>query len=130
MARQKDGSFTATVTLGERCVEAFQILLDGEPDKVLHPERPNALPGSRLLGPSMRYYLHGQHLNWVIDGREVALPSVEDAVNSIVPQTAQQLRSSKEALAHARDVGEPGDKYEVKLYISGKYRAVTWSKLS
>ncbi|CAE7461697.1 ppsA [Symbiodinium natans] len=132
MVRQKDGSFTTTVTLGEDCVEAFQILLDGEKDKVLHPERPNALPGSRLQGPTMGYYLHGQNLNWVIDGREVTLPAVEDAISSILPSSSvkQKLRSSQDALAHARDQGQPGDQYEVKLYISGKYRAVTWSKIT
>lgn len=132
MVRQRDGSFTATVTLGDGCVEAFQILLDGEKDKVLHPERPNALPGSRLLGPTMGYYLHGQNLNWVIDGREVTLPAVDDAISSLVPSSSakQQLRSSKDALAHARDQGQAGDTYEVKLFISGKYRAVTWSKMT
>ena len=70
------------MTLGSSQREAFQILLDGEPDKVLHPERPpcnfqelhsvrpDAVSGTRLLGPTMRYMLHGQNMNWVIDGRE------------------------------------------------------------
>merc|ERR1711957_708062 len=28
-----------------------------------------------------------------------------------------------------RDVGKPGDKYHVKLHVSGKWRTVTWDKI-
>ena len=130
MMKQKDGSYTAEVTLGESQKEAFQILLDGEADKVLHPERPEALSGTRLRGPTMRYLLHGQQLNWVIDGRQVQV-AVDDAVKALVPSntTQLQLKSSHKSLAHVRDHGNVGDTYKVKLCISGRYRAVTWSKI-
>lgn len=73
--KQKDGSYTATVTLGSSqrevqtsfafrfLFEAFQILLDGEPDKVLHPERhPNKKRAafSTLVGPMQR----PEHVYW------------------------------------------------------------------
>lgn len=130
MVKQKDGSYSAVVTLGASRKEAFHILLDGEPDKVLHPERPDAVSGTRLHGPTNRYLIHGQKLNWVIDGRQVNV-AVEDAVKAIVPHASSQmqLRTSRDALAHVRDWGEEGDRYEVKLFISGRYRAVTWSKI-
>eukprot|EP00435_Cladocopium_sp_Y103_P007844 s1133_g2.t1 len=130
MVKQKDGSYSTVVTLGASRKEAFHILLDGEPDKVLHPERPDAVSGTRLHGPTNRYLIHGQQLNWVIDGRQVNV-AVDDAVKAIVPHVSaqMQLRTSRDALAHVRDWGEEGDRYEVKLFISGRYRAVTWSKI-
>eukprot|EP00913_Durusdinium_trenchii_P033628 g31478.t1 len=63
-------------------------------------------------------------------GKQVKVP-VEDAVTALVPEssTQLQLRASRTALAHVRDRGEPGDRYEVKLSICGRYRAVSWSKI-
>eukprot|EP00440_Ansanella_granifera_P025272 gb/GFBE01027447.1/.p1 GENE.gb/GFBE01027447.1/~~gb/GFBE01027447.1/.p1 ORF type:complete len:928 (+),score=221.30 gb/GFBE01027447.1/:1-2784(+) len=129
LVRQKDGSFSAAVTLGETCAEEFQILIDGDQDKVLHPERPNAVSGSRVVGPTMRYFLQGYRLNWVIDGREVATPLLGDSVDEAMTLRSQ-LSTSGAAVAQARDRGQPGDRYQVKLLIAGKYRAVTWSKIS
>ncbi|CAJ1411281.1 unnamed protein product, partial [Effrenium voratum] len=60
-----------------------------------------------------------------------AMPAVADAASAIVPQNALQveLKKSRDDVAHLRDYGQPGDQYEVKLCIAGKYRAVTWSKI-
>jgi len=127
LVRQKDGSFLGVVTLGEQCTEAFQILLDGERDQVLHPERPRSFSGSRVVGPTLRYHIQGYNLNWVIDGREELQPSLANDGGTLALEPRQL---SPAAVVNARDAGKPGDRYEVKLLIAGKYRAVTWSKLS
>lgn len=102
MERDRGGHMTYTLTLGENRFEVFQIWLDGERTQVLHPERQKAPPGSSVCGPTP-YAAN----SWLIDAR------VRD-----------------EASAWARDAGVPGDEYEVKLLISGKYRALTWKRLA
>mmetsp|Transcript_22608 Transcript_22608/g.40816 ORF Transcript_22608/g.40816 Transcript_22608/m.40816 type:complete len:926 (+) Transcript_22608:47-2824(+) len=124
MVKQKDGSYMQTVTLGESCVESFYILMDADMDKCLHPESPFAPSGSRVAGPTMRFQLQGYNLNWVIDGRqEPGVPALGFSADAL----ASTRRPG--AMLAARDQGQPGDKYEVRLLISGKYCAVTWTKL-
>eukprot|EP00933_Yihiella_yeosuensis_P033938 TRINITY_DN27528_c0_g1_i1.p1 TRINITY_DN27528_c0_g1~~TRINITY_DN27528_c0_g1_i1.p1 ORF type:complete len:1048 (-),score=162.23 TRINITY_DN27528_c0_g1_i1:128-2983(-) len=132
MARQKDGSFTQRVTLGENCFEAFQIWLDGDRDKVLHPDRPGAPAGSGVFGPSTRYQSQGY--NWLIDGRDKsasssAVVSTGETPSFIHSDGVPNFGFGGAAVDFARDQGSPGDQYEVKLMVSGKYRAVTWSKV-
>lgn len=125
MALQKDRSFVHTVTLGANCFETFQILLDGDRDKVLHPERPGAPAGSRVVGPSTRYQAEG--LNWLIDGRDIPATSS----TAVVSESSLQVPAYGfgASVSSARDRGQPGDEFEVRLLISGKYRALTWKKL-
>eukprot|EP00930_Biecheleria_cincta_P044317 TRINITY_DN30434_c0_g2_i1.p1 TRINITY_DN30434_c0_g2~~TRINITY_DN30434_c0_g2_i1.p1 ORF type:complete len:935 (-),score=146.47 TRINITY_DN30434_c0_g2_i1:166-2970(-) len=148
MTREKEGSYKAIVTLGETGCESFQILLDGDKDKVLHSNQPGAASGTPLLGPTSLLSIKQYHLNWVIDGR----PAFEPAKMLRVPESAEpggstswgrkvqpgfenheivlkEDPSQRDYVANARDKGEPGDKYEVRLMINGKYRAVTWTKM-
>ena len=57
--------------------------------------------------------------------------AIQDAVTALVPSesTQLQLKGSRDAVAQLRDRGEPGDDFEVRLSIAGRYRAVTWTKI-
>lgn len=65
MDEEEPGIHGYTVTLGEHCVEQFQIRLDGDPRRVLHPAVPQAPGHSQVLGPSVS----AGDLCWTIDGR-------------------------------------------------------------
>mmetsp|Transcript_36372 Transcript_36372/g.104550 ORF Transcript_36372/g.104550 Transcript_36372/m.104550 type:complete len:1037 (+) Transcript_36372:111-3221(+) len=120
MAKTGDGSYTFTVTLGVNRFESFQIWLDGDDDRILHPSSPSAPSGSVVSGPSEPQEAEG--LRWMIDGR--AHPW---AVAEGEGQGALQAESRDEMVT--RDQGNVGDQYEVKLLIAGKYRAVSWQKV-
>lgn len=149
MVKEKEGSYKAIVTLGDTGCESFQILLDGDRDKVLHSNQPGAASGTQLMGPSSLSSIAEYHLNWTIDGR----PAVGEEPHFMlrVPESADPGEttswgrkvqpgfenheivrvdpSKRKSVEHARDKGEPGDQYEVRLMINGKYRAVTWTKM-
>jgi len=74
MKPEGQSSFGFTVTLGENRCEQFQILIDGEFTKALHPGMPSGGPGGFVYGPVDREECGG--LNWIIDGRlqEMATP--------------------------------------------------------
>eukprot|EP00913_Durusdinium_trenchii_P020168 g18950.t1 len=107
MTRQEN-TFTATVTLGAKGFECFQVCLDEQKKEVLHPERPNATSGSRAFGPNPFDLVQQHQLSWTIDGR--FCPPVGSA------------------LARARDAGDPGDQYLIKLWTSHLGAAITWER--
>jgi len=119
------GSLSYTVTLGMNRYETFQIWLDGDSNRVLHPGRPQAPSAMAVKGPVLLDQAHGN--NWLIDGRTVRCPTepaLEDSASD----------DKKEALAEyvevsTRDRGRVGDQYEVMLNIAGRYRAVSWRKM-
>jgi hypothetical protein len=108
MEPEGEGAFGFTVTLGESRFEGFQIWMDGEASKVLHPEEAKASKGSPVTGPDEDVDV--SNLRWVIDGRPSEWAEWYDD--------------------EITEVGEPGDQYRVHLYIAGKWRAVTWEKIS
>jgi len=116
MTKSLDGAHTLNVTLGEKGVESFQIWVDGDSSKVLHPSRPQAFSGSRVLGPDPLALIQQYHLNWVIDGRGTS------------PTSGSSTPALPDAVVRARDAGQPGDQYQIKL-LQGRFRAVTWEKV-
>merc|ERR1719210_847469 len=70
MEEEELGVFGYTVTLGEHCHEHFQIQLDGNPERVLHPRCPRAPKDTPVLGPSSA----ANGFNWLLDGRTVYVP--------------------------------------------------------
>lgn len=112
MEPEGEGTFGYIVTLGENRWEQFQIWLDGDPTRVLHPAEPKAGRDSPVLGPEDD--AHG--CNWMIDGRG-ELQLWEDGGEGSV------------RFADTLDVGRPGDQYRVRLRVAGKWRTVTWEKL-
>lgn len=105
------GCFSATVTIGENEWEDFQILLDGDVRRRLHPWREMATKDSVVGGPSAEV----GSMKWRIDARRF-----EEIAN---PVDSHALASSAN---ERRGIGEV---YKVILHIAGKYRRVTWSKL-
>lgn len=115
------------MTLSENRWESFQILLDGDPGKVLHPPAPNSFKGTTVVGPdgAMRFDC------WTIDATiykgEEHEPADAPEEGILVAGTGQKLLTMVDV--GAEDFGEAGDLYEVKLHVSGKWRMVTWEKM-
>mmetsp|Transcript_53485 Transcript_53485/g.95171 ORF Transcript_53485/g.95171 Transcript_53485/m.95171 type:complete len:990 (-) Transcript_53485:202-3171(-) len=99
MEVEGEGFFGYTMTLGENRWESFQILLDGDATKILHPSAPKAHKGTLVVGPTA-----DSGIAWTIDGRQ-------------------------SAELGGLDEGKIGDKYRIRLKIKGKYRTVDWVKL-
>lgn len=134
MKAEGNGEFSYVVTLGENRWEQFQIWLDGDPSRVLHPGQPKKAEFSNVLGPdenfksSVELALSGQAPTWLIDGRDasgnysreaLAHKGMLDVVTEtndagLVPVEAQSL---------------PGDQYKVTLSVTGRWRMVSWEKV-
>jgi 3-oxoacyl-(acyl-carrier-protein) synthase len=137
MDRESNGVYGFNITLGENSFEQFQIWLDGDSKKVLHPGWPKAGKDSQVFGPSDDET--SNNLNWIIDGRgsvqEVWVPAPQAEETS----TAISLRRERDDMGNefvlqqritpTADAGKPGDRYRVRLQTLGKWRAVNWTKL-
>lgn len=108
MEAEADGVFAYTVTLGENRWEQFQIWLDGDASRVLHPGEPMAGKDTPAFGPTSEV----EGCNWMIDGR------------------GDSSSSTAGAAASSPDLGLPGDPYRVRLRVAGKWRSVTWQRLA
>jgi hypothetical protein len=122
MEKEADGVYGYTITLGENRWEHFQIWLDGEKQKALHPGELKAGKHARVLGPEDTLAFN----TWMLDGRPLSMwknwgaPALTngggeggwDEVQVVTP-----------------DTGSVGDKYRIRLRLSGKFRTVEWEKL-
>eukprot|EP00931_Biecheleriopsis_adriatica_P114881 TRINITY_DN90762_c0_g1_i1.p1 TRINITY_DN90762_c0_g1~~TRINITY_DN90762_c0_g1_i1.p1 ORF type:complete len:1166 (-),score=245.01 TRINITY_DN90762_c0_g1_i1:54-3194(-) len=128
MEAEGDGSYSYTVILGDSRFEQFQIWLDGDSNRVLHPGHKKGYKDMTVFGPDNS--AHG--CNWVIDGR-TELPSVkypEELQSRLLSGPVQADRGDgDESKLPAADFGLPGDAYRVQLRVRGKWRTVTWEKL-
>mmetsp|Transcript_24516 Transcript_24516/g.68892 ORF Transcript_24516/g.68892 Transcript_24516/m.68892 type:complete len:999 (-) Transcript_24516:69-3065(-) len=109
MKKEAGGAYTFVVTLGVNRFEHFQVRLDGDRDRVLHPEFPDAGPNAAVMGPSEK--LDSDGFCWMIDGRPkyAADPAaIEDDGPGIE--------------------GYPGDEYRVRVRVAGKWRTVDWAR--
>ncbi|CAE7496891.1 ppsA, partial [Symbiodinium pilosum] len=66
MEPEGNGTYTYVVVLGETRFEQFQIWLDGESHRVLHPGHAKGFKDTTVFGPDSM----GHGCNWVIDGRQ------------------------------------------------------------
>lgn len=114
MHDEGDGTHTYTVTLGENRFEQFQICLDFDRLRTLHPGMPKAPTGSPVLGPEAS--ISSRSSNWIIDGRPLTMEVPVGDVGE------RELDTNKA-------IGNPGDQYLVKLHVAGKWRAVFWEKV-
>jgi len=110
MESEGNGVFAFTMTLGENRWEQFQIWLDGDSTKVLHPGQPKAFRDTPVFGPGD----DAEGCNWIIDGRSQFL-TVDNNGTETPLETLEQ--------------GRPGDRYRIYLRIVGKWRTVSWQKL-
>mmetsp|Transcript_77772 Transcript_77772/g.251979 ORF Transcript_77772/g.251979 Transcript_77772/m.251979 type:complete len:1127 (+) Transcript_77772:31-3411(+) len=115
--------------------EKFQIWLDGRPDKVLHPGSPKMPKDCGVLGPST--ILRDGEEGAIAAHGEVA-KAVPDASSSTEAPTwlldgrswvGPELGSADAGMENP-DLGLPGDRYCIRLEIAGKWRMVTWEKVS
>jgi len=129
MTPEAEGEYAFVVTLGENRWEQFQIWLDGDPGRVLHPGGPKMPQGSPVMGPDTEVRgggeaaLSGSAPTWAIDGRRPA-----DAGASL-PLAYRGLTDTGEATSSQTQAGWPGDQYRVALQVAGKWRNVVWEKL-
>lgn len=120
------------VTLGENRFEHFQIWIDGDNNKVLHPGTEGAPSGADLEGPVDSEDC--RQMTWMIDGRPqlVAVPAQPTAVTDESDDTVAVVSESVMMdyfSVKGKDFGMPGDQYQVKLQVAGKWRSVIWEKL-
>ncbi|CAK9079433.1 Phenolphthiocerol/phthiocerol polyketide synthase subunit A ((Phenol)carboxyphthiodiolenone synthase subunit A) (Beta-ketoacyl-acyl-carrier-protein synthase I) (Phthiocerol synthesis polyketide synthase type I PpsA) [Durusdinium trenchii] len=144
MENEGGDNFGYTMTLGENRWEEFQIYLDGDEKRRLHPEAPRASKGVPVQGPDEK----ARGLNWRIEGRgqwmdlpsEAAAFSLGNAqkTSKAIQAISSSISGTKHAIPSAEsqplefgsgDVGVPGDKYRIRLRIAGRYRTVLWEKL-
>lgn len=141
MERRGAGEYAFAVTLGENRWEQFQIWLDGDPGRALHPGAPRMPQGCPVLGPDPDFQGGTEAARstlaptWIIDGRG-GLAGYEHGQGTIQRLT-DEASKDEEALADmaldaftlgTTEAGQPGDKYEVLLEVKGKWRMVTWRK--
>lgn len=131
MEPESGGSYGFTVTMGENRWEEFQILLDADKGKTLHPGQSKGPKTSRVHGPESGV----RGLSWRIDGQsqyyEVSAAGGEaaSAESAMALQVATSGAGKYYEMA-SPDTGKVGDKYRVHLKIAGKFRTVTWEKLA
>jgi len=106
MTQDGDGCWCLDITLGDNRWEQFYIVIDGEERKALRPLKYKSPKGTAVHGPDCTTK---RDATWLLDGRT----------------HFQQVESSTDVSV---DKGRPGDKYRIYLYISGKWRTVSWSK--
>mmetsp|Transcript_47748 Transcript_47748/g.147578 ORF Transcript_47748/g.147578 Transcript_47748/m.147578 type:complete len:1039 (-) Transcript_47748:168-3284(-) len=131
-----DGVYGYTVTLGENRWEQFQIWLDGDPSRVLHPGVQRVQQSSEVYGPEPDFVggaqacRTGTSPSWMIDGRQelVQYPRPADAVKALKDEAGGGAEADS-IMVGITEAGKAGDQYRVQLEIRGKWRMVSWEKL-
>lgn len=116
------GTYSFTITLGENGFERFQILLDGDYNRVLHPNMQEGGKDVEVHGPDTKSDCFGSC--WQIDGR-YKLQWQDQPDNALTDGSDQGVLTK----VGGPDAGAPGDQYKIKLETLGKYRVITWEKL-
>jgi len=132
MRWEGNGVYGYTLTLGENRYEHFQIWLDGEPAKILHPSMQHAPNGSAafltISAGADNDEEHSSSFSWQLDGRDCILEKIDSvsgqrvSLRLVDPHTGRPLSR--------QDEGRPGDRYLIRLHVAGKYHMVDWEKLS
>lgn len=127
MENEAPGVYCFTTILSENRWERFQIALDGESTRVLHPIVTEGDKCCPVAGPEAAL----QVLSWQIDGRpkgprlvdagaqEKALPG--NGWQAIAPDALEDVDADL--------VAEPGEKFRIRLHLQGRWRMVDWEKL-
>mmetsp|Transcript_54923 Transcript_54923/g.96307 ORF Transcript_54923/g.96307 Transcript_54923/m.96307 type:complete len:882 (-) Transcript_54923:263-2908(-) len=110
MQWEGDGVYGQTVTIGEQGYELFQIWLDGDSKKILHPVLEWSAEGTAVMGPDEEVESSS---SWAIDTRDAAAVQDEEWSGE----------------GDAKTTGKPGERYRVRLHVCGKFRMVDWSKI-
>ena len=147
MEEESEGVYGYTLTLGENRWESFQIWLDEDSERVLHPDEACASREATVEGPDGDV---PRDLSWCVSGlSETARLLNEEQMRQLdesgeVPEQPclmayeggylppgyeNATASGMPAVELNRTgVGGPGEKYRVRLHVRGKYKRVEWSK--
>lgn len=133
MKSEGNGVYGYTVTLGYEQYEEFQIYLDGDPDRVLHPDMMEANGGwmspqaANVSGP--HHSEECSHLTWVIDGRDelVALVDTDADSKAIKDQPEGAVQSTVQN--PYRQPAPEGTKFRIRLRVAGKFRYLEWERV-
>lgn len=147
MIQESEGVYAYTLTMGDNNWEKFQVWIDEDPDKVLHPANPNDMSESIIEGPEADV---PQALAWKISGAKEEVRLVNEAQfeameesgvlvkgpecmvafggSYIPPQTEDDVTKMPIVNLNAGLEGQPGDKYRIRLYVQGGYKRLEWSK--
>jgi len=129
-----DGCYGYTVTLGENRWEQFQIWLDGDHTRVLHPGDVRVPQGSEVYGPEADFVggaeacRQGDSPSWMIDGR-IGLVEYQRPKDAVKALKAEGESEADSIMVGVTETGQPGDQYRVLLQITGKWRMISWEKL-
>lgn len=113
------GEYIATLELGDNEWDSFQIWLDRDPNRVLHPGCENASLHCPVFGPEAT----AGTFKWKINGKLVAgeKPEMNDpTVEKNKEESPKQGSSARTVLPH---------RFRIRLRVKGKYRAVDWERL-
>jgi polyketide synthase-associated protein len=110
---EKEGKdvYSFFVKIGSNGFEQFQISLDGDLDRMLIPEAPQAAAYTAVEGPVSEEDAKGLH--WVIGA-----PADSGSQTALV-----------DASTSTRGTACPGDTYQVRLRIAGRWRTVDWERV-
>lgn len=125
MEDEGDGCYGYTLVLGDERWEQFQLLIDNNYAKVLHPRRFKAPKGTEVYGPTRTEEVM-QESTWLVDGRPFTAqirPIADSQGSSALAERPSPMEYKNE------DEGMPGQRYRIRLHIAGKWRTVTWAKL-
>mmetsp|Transcript_59161 Transcript_59161/g.152155 ORF Transcript_59161/g.152155 Transcript_59161/m.152155 type:complete len:1274 (-) Transcript_59161:140-3961(-) len=153
MQEESEGVFGYTLTMGENNWELFQIWLDGDSERALHPISPGAQPEALVEGPSLRA---PRELSWQVSGRPEHVRLINEEQEQALVQAGAEAQREAEKECRIQvtyednylppghedakgiedmplvqvnaQVGQPGDKYRIRLHVRGKYKRVEWCK--
>jgi polyketide synthase-associated protein len=122
MQSEGKGTWTYTVTLGDHLTERFQIWLDGDSEKVLHPSKVDADKDMVVYGPDEANDADGSY--WLIDGRARI-----DEYAAALADAGEGEGGAEKLVTEHKDQGLPGTQYQISFSVNGQYRLVTWEKV-
>eukprot|EP00440_Ansanella_granifera_P014072 gb/GFBE01015293.1/.p1 GENE.gb/GFBE01015293.1/~~gb/GFBE01015293.1/.p1 ORF type:complete len:1187 (+),score=233.74 gb/GFBE01015293.1/:1-3561(+) len=133
-----DDVYGLTVTLGENNWEMFQIWIDGDPMKILHPGTMSAGKEAPVQGPhpfTPCCWGFVGALPEIIVQVQVEDQNVEGDFKELMPALnlplppAYNKGKTDFAKAPHPDSGRPGTKYRIRLHQAGRWRMVDWAKV-
>lgn len=147
MEEESEGVYGYTLTMGDNNWEKFQIWIDEDPDKVLHPQYSDEGSESIIQGPAGDV---PQALCWKISGTREEVRFVNEVQFEALEKSGTPVQGPECLVAFGRDYvppntendimkmpvvnlnagleGQPGDKYRIRLYVQGAYKRLEWSK--
>eukprot|EP00443_Scrippsiella_acuminata_P129757 CAMPEP_0115605596 /NCGR_PEP_ID=MMETSP0272-20121206/17545_1 /TAXON_ID=71861 /ORGANISM="Scrippsiella trochoidea, Strain CCMP3099" /LENGTH=1305 /DNA_ID=CAMNT_0003041195 /DNA_START=17 /DNA_END=3933 /DNA_ORIENTATION=+ len=154
MEQVEDGTWAYTLVMGENNWECFHIWQDHDPNLCLHPSTCRADRDTTVIGPDKS----GREHCWYISGKPANMRLINEVQeerlkaamergeeppdpeeNYVVTFLGDSKPKGYENVEEPQDMplvdtnsemkGKPGDKYQIKLSLRGKYTRLDWSKV-